>query len=363
MTRSTLLLLVLFSVAACDTSDPLTPEPSASAAWVANGGNFSDQNGSLSRISLPAMSAEQGPTMDGFIQAVEPAGEELIVLINTFSGGRIDIVAADGRTVRATIPDIDAPRAVVVAGDRAYVTTFAFDGSGSVLTLDVPSATLVGDPIPTGSYPEGIAIASGRLLVANAGFIGDGTTLTAVHLATGSVDSVELACDGPRDVLTLFTGDLAVTCLGRTVYSDDFSEVLERTNGQVVFVDDETLEVQDRVMFETQLGSTGGGQAAAASLDHLLVLEGVTSTIRRIELSSRTSVSPWILDEGGAYVGVSGIARSADGWFVGRLARAAGGSFPDYTAAGQVVILDDDGLEVQTFQVGPAPTHIALSTD
>lgn len=363
MTRSAFLLLGLLLLAACDSSDPLTPEPSATAVWVANGGNFSDQNGSLSRIALPSVSAEQGPAMDGFIQAVEPAGDELIVLVNTFSGGRIDIVASDGRTVRASVPDVDAPRAVVVDGDRAYITAFAFDGSGSVLTLDIASGTLVGDPIPTGSYPEGIALDSGRLLIANAGFIGAGTTLTTVSLTNGALGSVELECDGPRDVVTLFTGDVAVTCLGKTVYNDDFSEVLERTSGQVVFLSGESLEVQDRVAFDTQLGSTGAGQAAAASLDHLLVLEGATNTVHRIDLSTRAAVSPWTLDDQGAYVGVSGIARSAEGWFVARLARAAGGPFPDYTAAGQVVILDDEGAILQTLAVGPAPTHIALKTD
>jgi hypothetical protein len=363
MTRSTLFLLGLLLLTACDSSDPLTQEPSATAVWVANGGNFSDQNGSLSRVALSPTSAEQGPAMDGFIQAVEAAGDELIVLINTFSGGRIDIVAADGRTVRASIPDIDAPRAVAIEGDRAYVTTFAFDGSGSVLTLDLPSGTLVGTPMPTGSYPEGIAIASSRLLVANAGFIGAGTTLTAISLADGSSQSIELACEGPRDVVVLFTGDVAVTCLGKTVYNDDFSQVLERTNGQVVFVAGESLAVQDRVEFDTQLGSTGAGQAAAASLDHLLVLEGATSTIHRVDLATRTAVSPWTLDDQGAYVGVSGIARSADGWFVGRLARAAGGPFPDYTASGQVVILDDEGVVKDVLTVGPAPTHITLKTD
>ena len=352
--------LLLFVLAACDTTEVVeAPDPIAEAVWIANGGNFSDQNGTLSRLAMNSSTVETGPAVDGFVQAVEPTEGGLLVLLNTFSGGRVEHRSLDGRTLLARSADMPAPRGVVVVDDRAYVSAWEPDGTGSVQVLNLASASVEGS-FAAGSYPEGIARVGTNILVANAGFLGKGTNLTAISLLDGAIRTVELGCDGPRDIVPLNTHETAVVCHGKTIFSLDWSEIVEQTNAQVVFVDGSSLTVQDRVQFDDQVGSTGGGQAAAASPEELLILAGAANTIRRVELAGRTEAGAWTLDDSGTSVGLSGIAYGKDQWYVGRMARAAGGAFPDFTAAGTVVVLDRTGVVTASLSVGSAPTHITI---
>ena len=354
--KRTLLIPLILVLAACD-SDPAAA-PEADSVLIANGGNFSDQNGSVSRLALSDGLVSGGPVLDGFVQAAVPTPSGSLVLVNTFSGGRIDLLDTAGSRT-GSVADIPSPRGVVVDGTQAFATMFGFDGSGAVLTVDLTTGAATGDPIPVGAYPEGIAQTGDRLLVANYGFIGSGRSLSVVNRASGEVTTVEVACDGPRDVHAVAGGEVAVVCQGKTVYNDDFSEVLEQTTGRVLFLDAETLALQAAVAFDGQVGSSGGGEASATSPEHLMVLDGAANRIRRVSLSTRQEISSWELSADGSYVGLSGIEHVGDRWYVGRMARAAGGAFPDFTAAGAVAVLDESGNEVGLHVVGPAPTHIA----
>ncbi|MBO6574648.1 MAG: hypothetical protein JJ896_04485 [Rhodothermales bacterium] len=353
------LILAGLLLAGCDSNDSgMEGAPAARAVLVANGGNFSDQNGSVSTLNLETGGTSTGPAMDGFVQAVVPADTLRLVLVNTFSGGRVDITGPDG-TVLASLEDIDAPRAAAIVDGTAYVTTFAFDGSGNVLAIDLATAALT-STFATGSYPEGIAHASGRLIIANYGYIGSGRSVTVIDLADGSAQERSIACDGPRDVVV--SGEiLNIVCLGKTVYNDDFSQILEQTGGQVHFLNAVSLTELDRIEYDHQFGSTGGGQGAAASASELAVLDPQSEMIRRFELETRTELSAWNFDNEGTYVGLSGIGFGSDRWFVGRMARSAGGPFPDYTAAGQLVeVRAADGSVLAEHGVGQAPTHVAV---
>jgi hypothetical protein len=355
--------LILFLFPGCDSTAPdLSPERSG-AVFVANGGNFSDQNGSVTRVNVNSGASTQGQVRDGFIQAVVPVGDHLLVLLNTFSGGRIDRVSKESGIVQASLQSEGAPRAAAILEGKAYVTSFRLDGSGVVLVVDTETGQMVDQPIPVGQYPEGIAAAGGRLFIANSGFIGDGQTVTVLDPVTRSTATVDLGCDGPRDAVAVGGGDVAIVCHGKTVYNSDFSQVMEQSDGQVVFLDASTLRIVDRINLATQVGSTGGGQAVAASDSELLVLEGTSNSIRRIDLATRAEIDPWSVPDSGTFVGLSGIAHDPGRWYVGRMARGPGGPFPDFTAAGQLLVLSEEGMLSASYATGPAPTHIAVDAD
>lgn len=356
-TRCGLLALALF-LAACDSNSVESSDQAGLEIAVANGGNFSDQNGSVSRVAPATGVVFSGPALDGFVQAVEQAGGDLAVLVNTFSGGRIDFVSLGSGERRARSQDLDSPRAAVVVGETLYATLFSGTGEGSVVGLSLSDANLTGEAFSVGSYPEGILELERRLIVANSGFIGSGTTISVIDLSSGTVNTVDVGCDGPRDLVPIPGQDFAVVCHGKTVYNADFSEILEQSNSQVVFLDGSTLTVQDRVLLDAQVGSSGGGQAAAASENEIMVLEGASNAIRRVSLVNREELTKITLSGDGAYVGLSGIAYSSGQWFAGRMARAAGASVPDFTSSGSLVVLDESGLEQANHSVGPAPTHI-----
>lgn len=342
--------------------DPNEQGPGVGRLVVSNGGNFADQNGYLSRIDLEFGSVSHGTSLDGFLQGIHPIGNEIAILVNTFGDGRVDFAGMDDLVPVRSVTGIDSPRGAASIGERLFVTTFAPDGSGSVLELDPLGATVIRSWATGGSYPEGMAVASGRLFAARYGFLGDGSSLAVIDPAADEVGTLELGCDGPRDVLAPAGADLVVICQGKTVYSPDWTEILEMTPGQVVFVDASAGSVTGRIVLDGQIAGSNQAQSSALAEERgsIMLLDGPGERILEVDLAARMVKEPGV-DWSGSAVGLSGIA-----WdpverrvLVGRLAPGAGG-YPDFAASGTIVAVDESGRILETYDVGPSPTHLVL---
>lgn len=358
-------LCLCLLLAACDAfeSKPPTALP-ARAVLVAGGGNFGDQDGTLTAYD-PAAAQVVGTTdLGAFVQGLAVHEGQVYALLNTFSTGRLAVLDAQGQPQRQ-IP-VPAPRGVAFLGGRAYVTNLSAFGPGgpepgTVSVVDLAAGQAVGTPLPVGIYPEGIAAAAGRLFVANTGALGAGTTLTVLDPATArAVQTLELGCDGPDEVFT--DGDaVVVVCTGKTVYSPDFSSIIEQTPGQVVVVDAAALQVRARLALGRPVGSANGAQTAfyLPAADLLFVIDGEDAVLRvavnRLTAATITVPRPADLS------GLTAVAYDAGRGrlYVARNARGPGGG-PDYQAAGAVQVLDADARVLARFRVGNAPTHIAL---
>jgi len=84
------LLAIALTLSSCDLlrSDDENP-PLVSRVIVANGGNFSDQNGSITSFDPSSGIVDQLPAMSGFLQGIAAREGKLYALLNTFSVGRI----------------------------------------------------------------------------------------------------------------------------------------------------------------------------------------------------------------------------------------------------------------------------------
>lgn len=359
------LLVFTLSMSACDLVDSGPKESSLRAAGVlvANGGNFGDQNGFLTSYDPTSATVVHGPSLGGFLHGLKLHENRIYALLNTFSLGRIDVLDASTLDRVGQYADLPAPRAMAISGDVAYVTNLIFGQNGTVNTISLASGE-ISDPLEVGSIPEGIVIVGDRVYVANSGLLGAGTTLSIIGPDESTVSTIDIGCDGPRDLFVDNDGEIVILCSGKTLYNDDFTSILSRTNGQIVFFDSETATVRARIDLETQLGTTNGTIAGYYSADasELYAVSGEDHSIYRIDTDRNEIAATFVLPAENGLIGISGIAYDAsqERLYVGRFPRSGAGPFPDFTSSGTVVILDRDGVETGSFEIGPAPSQIVL---
>ncbi len=332
---------------------------------VANGGNFGDQNGFLTVYDPATGQAAHLEDLGGFSQSLALRAGRAYVAVNTFSTGRIDLLdLASGRRT-GQIQNLPAPRYLAFVDDaKAYATNFVFGANGLVSVIDLAANKVAGEALEVGASPEGIVVVDARAFVANYGTLGDGTTLSVIDTRTDRVvGAVELGCDGPKDLVVDGQDEVMVVCQGKTVFNDDFTEVLEQTNGQVVFVNPRAETVVGRIAFERQLGSSNFTQAAYAvpQIDEAYVLSGDAGLVYRIDTGAHTLAAEIAAPQDPRLTGLTAVAYDAVArrLYLARFARSGAGG-PDVAAAGAVVVLDRRGAQVDRFIVGPSPSHIEL---
>ena len=361
MTRLAFALTLLVAVSACDSQEP--DPPSGLAVYVGNQGNFSDNNGSVTRYDPDTDTATQDvvPTVDGLVQAVYGGGNVLYVLQNyddsfTTGRGRIDLFdIVDRRTTDQY--DVRTPRGLASgplltsAGPTTLYVSNLYDDT--VTLLDLLDGT-TGAPIEVGPNPEGVVSLRGRTYVANSGF-GSGSTLTVLDTESGRViDTLEDVCAGPRTLVADADLEVWVVCPGSTDF--DTGEVTEP--GQVVVLDGDTGRVRARYSDGGLLGSaTFGTDAAGANRTTVREIYVIASgAVLRFdtdtnELAARLAVP-------GAPIGAVAYDVFSDRLYLGR---------PDATspfgADGAVTIHDRAGLEVGRFPAGVAPSSITFGVE
>ncbi|MDX1545425.1 MAG: hypothetical protein R3247_00465 [Rhodothermales bacterium] len=345
-----LLLALLLAATGCDTAETTIEATPADGVFVANQGNFSDNNGSVT-LYLP----ETGQTLTvlddvgTLVQSLTLTDDRAYVLSNTADAVEILDMDLEPTERIGRISGVPSPRYLAeVAPNKAYVSNLF---AGTVTVVDLGARRVTGT-IPVGANPEDIAVIDGRAYVANSGF-GAGTTLTVIDVATdAATGTVDVGCDGPRHLEADREGELWVVCTGKTVYNDDFTEIIEQTHGAVVVLDGATGAGVARFALGAQAGAASFGQDlfyAPASGDlfavqgtGLLVFDAATNTAAgRIDLAGEAPIG--------------GVAYDAA---AGRLYVAR---IPDFTTAGFVTLHDRSGAEIGRFPAGVAPGHIVLA--
>ncbi|CAM3205603.1 hypothetical protein [Rhodothermus bifroesti] len=358
-----LLLLVLNGCDLLGSEDDQASRLVITGVVVGNGGNFSDQNGSLTFYD-PATGQTATLALNAFVQSLTLHQGRAYVALNTFSVGQIAIVDLTSRQLAGRI-NVPIPRYITFASDqKAYVTNMAFGRDGFVLAFNPVTQTLLPDTIPVGLYPEGLVAHKGRVYVANYGSLGAGRTISVIDTATDAVvQTLEPGCDGPQAVFIDAEEELVVVCLGKTVYNADYSAIIEQTNGQIVFMNPTTGVVTARLTLEVQLGSANGTQVAyyAPEVEELYAISSGSGRIFRVNTNANALAATITVPTATDLAGLSAVAYDAaqQRLYVARLAAGPNGR-PDYTAAGAVVILNREGRQIDRFSVGPAPSHIAL---
>lgn len=283
----------------------------------------------------------------------------LFAVLNTSGAGTVRVFDP---TTLVSLWDVSfspSPRYVALEENNAYVTLtdFSADTQDEVAVVDLETRAEVGR-VGVGVGPEGIAATGGRLFVANSN---DGT-LSIIDAATDeNAGTIDLACNNPRHVFVDEEDEVVVTCLGATVYNEDFSEVVSQTDGAFVFVDPDAEAVTGRIDLDRQLGSTNGTQSAyyAASAEALYALSSGTGAVLRVDTDANALTETLSVPPTDGLTGLSAIAYdgTARRLYLGRLATDEKGA-ASFTLAGGVVVLDESGAVLDRFEAGIAPAHI-----
>ena len=153
---------------------------------VANQGNFSDGNGSVTLRHDLTLTNNFVSDIGSIIQSIQIVDDKLYVLANTAE--RIDIFDLTTGDQIGQIPDVVSPRYMTISDNtRGFVTNLYKElfAGGMVTVLDLEADTVI-TTIEVGDNPEGLVLAGKRLYVANNSF-GLGTTLSVIDVESYTV--------------------------------------------------------------------------------------------------------------------------------------------------------------------------------
>ncbi|MDX1429235.1 MAG: hypothetical protein R3282_03055 [Rhodothermales bacterium] len=341
-----LLCLVLVH-AGCELSSSDEDPVNLGTVIVANQGNFSDGNGSLTSYDPAARQATMMASgLASIVQSVEVIGDRIYVASNT--GNRIDVfAAADGQQV-SQITDVSSPRYIARWTSSRIVVTNLFDNTLSI--VDIEGGEIIAT-IAVGANPEGVLVRGSEAFVANHAF-GGGNSLSVVNLNTENVArTIEVDCDGPRFVFVDAQQDLLVVCTGQVLFDSEFN-VIGETDGAVLFLDPETGSEKGRIAVEGMITTAGPGQDAfySSTLRRLFVVRDQESI-----LVIDTDLDA-VIDTIGPFEGpaIGGVA------FHGREGLLYVARVPGFTQAGRVTMISLENRVVGEFVAGVAPSHVAF---
>lgn len=185
----------------CNQSDPKPKGDYVQGVFVMNAGNFLQNNGGVSYFSREDNSAEaelfaavNGAPINGGVEdytAVDALG---IILIDNSAAGQDKVQFVNSHTFQAEgsigAPDIENPREVVIANNKAYVTCWGANSdytykTGYVAVIDLTTKKVT-KKIDIAKGPENLIHSNGKIYVGTTTFT-DGNALTVISTANDEV--------------------------------------------------------------------------------------------------------------------------------------------------------------------------------
>lgn len=337
-------IVLLTGLSACS-DDPVSDdgEEQLTSLLVANEGNFSDGNGSLTSYNPETgqtvqqrFSQVNGRPLAGIIQAlVEGENRVFIVANNT---NKIEVADKESLESLGTITFDNgvAPAGFALASENKGYVSDLF--TNTIHVVDLENFEVTGTQVEVGNNPQGMAISENRLFVANSGF-GSGNTISVVDTDSDQITAAVEVGAGPIKLIADDDGGLWVVSGGNKAYDDDFNRDPENdTPGQIDLLDATSGELVTSI-------ETGGFPKALTVSTELgtawVVNEGA---VQQIDINSLQLMEGNLVDRAFNGIGFS----SAENLLY--LAQSRG-----FTQSGQAIIYDLQGAAVDSFDVGIAP--------
>jgi YVTN family beta-propeller protein len=366
---------VLFLVAAltltgCDLFGSAEEETVVTTgAVVANSGNFSAQDGSLTIYNPNDTTAARNDLNVAYIQSISIRDGRLYVVDNTQSDGSGRITVYDGRSLDrvaqiANFPGVDlAPVQLgFVSDQKAYATNLSRFGPApdfaprpstvSILDLETNTAT---DTVAVGPSPRGVAVTDGRAFVANQA----DSSLTIIDTGSDTPEeTVQVPCAAPDEVFVDGEGEVAVVCKGSG--NDD---------AQVLFLDPGSLQVLETVALNGNIGSANATQAAFYSPmeEELYAISGGnfrqtgSREVFRVDTDANALATTLQVPQNPSLTRMTAVGYDAVDrqLYVTRLPVGGEGG-PLFDANGTALVLDREGTVIDRFEVGNSPGYIGF---
>ena len=365
------LLLGALLLSGCDLfgDEESDPPLETTGVFVANGGNFTAQNGTITVFDPQSGQATTPSSLElnAFLHSIELHEGRLYAQLNTgFSSGRVTVIDPDALAPTTQSDSLGATRYVAFPPEdttRGYVSTLR----GTVHRFDPVAGTLEGPAINVGPSASDLAVTDSKVfttipdtsLALSDTVSNNGSKLAVFDVgAPSNVRTIDLGCDGPSAIAKDEQDELAVVCTGRTTFNSNF-EAVGRTNGAILFVDPATESVVGRISASVQLGTITGTQVAhydpASELLHAVSTRN--REILRVDTDANARSGTLSVPQDSS---LTGIAAAAYDGSAQRLYVARADVQDPFQSAGTVVVLENSRTEVDRFTVGSAPSHIEI---
>jgi YVTN family beta-propeller protein len=339
---------------------------------IANSGNFSAQDGSLTLYSPPDSTATLNDIDVAFINSLALHNDRLFVVDNTQpdNAGRITTFDTDQFGPVNQITNLQRPprRIAFPSQNKGYVTNLSrFENrtpdtsTVSVVDLEDNSVT---KRIDVGRSPEGIAVVASKAFVANSA---DGTLSVLDTEADAVTSTLSLdGCPSPKSVFVDGEDEIAVVCQGS---SEQSSEVLF-LNPNAEKIDEEDI---DRVELGAPIGSANATQSAyySSGAEELYAISGVetfgfggqagTGEIFRVDTDANTLDVTLEVPQNDELVNITAVGYddTTQDLYVTRLPVGDSGG-PLFSANGTALVLDREGSVVTRFETGNTPGYVTF---
>ena len=324
--------------ATTSTSETISLRPSLDV-YVANQGNFSDGNGSVT-VHDRDSSETTRHAVDGLQSIVQGIGvHEGRLFVASNSAGRVDVFSARGYSQVGQVADLSGPRYLTFPGNAsAVVSDQSFGGTSSLRVLDLSGDTpQVEATVDVPGQPEGVTSTSGRVYAALGAF-GDTTLVAALDADTNELlETIDVGCS-PRFVLADTQSEVYAVC-------SDAPELvrLDASSGDRLG----TVPLPD-----TARSAFGVGQTASFAPEaRELYVVANEDRIFRVDTRSEEVVATVGPVEGNP-IGAVAYDPERQELYLARV--------PDFSSAGTVTIHDRSGSQTGSFPAGVAPTSITF---
>ena len=305
---------------------------SSEQVFVACEGNYYQSNGSLWTISNDEVYGYEGNPLGQVVQSVLVHEDKLYVVVNVPGSIQVFDINDNGLTMVDYVDtQYSGPREMLVVGDYLYFTNWytADVKKLNLLTLEIESE------IPMPGLPEDIVLYNDKIYVSimmNSDW-SDGSLLASIDMQSDSiVDTYEVG-SGPGDIL-VFEDELYVS---RTFYDENWN----------AFYGTSKVNNQGEIV----INNYGAGMACGGSVHAIngSVYRSFNGGIAKLDQNLN------ILEETRI-----GNFNHSDVYSVETIGDKIYFGLSDFSAPDEVVVLSNDGQELNRFNVGAIPGDFAV---
>ena len=355
--RKLLLLLSLFAmifVQSCSDDDPAPVKPGTEGFFIVNEGGFPNENTSISfydretdAVTNDIFAAVNGRPLGLQAQSMTVVEDKAYIMVQ--GTGKIEVIDADDYTSIAVITeDIESPRFMVaLSSTKAYVSDWGIDGvTGTVKVIDLNTNEVTGT-IPTGQGASRMLQVGSLVYVTNAGGFGKDNTVKVIDTGTDAITATITVGDNPNSIQIDAAGNIWVASSGATAYNPDWSiDEANSTKGSISKISSNNTEA---FRLEVPAISYGGAGNLSVSQDGQTLYFTNNGAVYSMSISATSlPTSPFVSKP---YYGLS--VNPFDGNIIGTLA-------PNFSSAGSIEVLDEDGTVLDTYTVGIGPNGVAF---
>lgn len=221
MKNFSMVMCLLFFISCDDDSVSSNTTENTSWVFVANEGGFFSSNGTVSMIDSFGNVSET-ESLGDVVQSVLVHENKLFVAVNNSQKLLVFDISSSGLSnMQEITTDGLSPRELLISNDKLYVTVWDPDYyvypvvPGNVKVYDLSSLEVIAT-IQTGIMPEGTLMKDGNLWVANSGE----DSISKIDVQTNLVISTYTVGQGPQNLIAM-NSDIYIA---RRYYDADYNE-------------------------------------------------------------------------------------------------------------------------------------------